>query len=161
MAVILLAGGIYFIPKLFRLFKKKMPLIPEDVMSDFDLAEKMMKESHGSKDPYEILWEIKKLRSQEQMKGGNDGRETSTKGTAATESTSKTDTRADNRIAEGIGSGEPAVEKFELPAEHGGGQSVQSGISSSSNVNQDEPGRVKQAGSESVGNRLSRIFKRK
>ena len=53
--------------------RKSTEGIPEDVMKDFLLAENILKESKGEKNPHEILWEIANHRVNNiELKGGNE-----------------------------------------------------------------------------------------
>lgn len=74
--IIILLTALIYVRKILKAKREKLNVIPEEIMENFLLAEKMLKDSHGDKNPYEIMWEIANKRNNillnNEVKGGNE-----------------------------------------------------------------------------------------
>jgi len=124
--------------------------VPEEIIEQFNLAEKMLADGKGEKTPYEIMWEISRKHNDKNfMKGGKDGGENTTERRRET-----TNTRRNNSstVPE-----QSTTETGELPGVIERRQDIQDGtaISDDSSDSSDKLGE-----SNIKGNFFSR-FKRK
>lgn len=132
--IVIAAGATYFAKK--HLKKKREQLekimqIPPEIMEQFELAEKVLKESHGQISPHKILWDLSNDRIN--MKGGKNGNKNESKESRGTETT---DTGRDNSS---IVPAEPAIQSGESGGELEGRNSIQNATPTVDNVDNGQP----------------------
>lgn len=110
----------------------QMGFCPPEILSQFDKAEKMFKESNGERDPHSILWEIANEERLNRMKGGNNGKESNstTEGTTKAAGTAYTGTNTASIVPT-----ESRIESTNSDGESEGRQSFQNGFDAGNIVN--------------------------
>jgi hypothetical protein len=149
LAIVLVIGITFFVKKYLNRKKREAMFVPEKVLKEFNLAEKMLKDSKGNKTPYEILFDIARnhlveeedKQNQENLKGGLNGTRT------------ESDTGADNR---NVAQAEPTAS---ISGDEGRGN-IQSGIDSGDSVDSSQPQPVARVSKVSSSKPFSRLFRR-